>query len=80
MGGEGRGMELNGRVATSVLLPGEALAEEIADGLSILFTMTPEVRVSLNSWSGAPLGRLERVRQRRRRQVVGVTFSRRKLQ
>ena len=43
-------MELNGQVVTSVLLPGEALAEEIADRLSTLFTMTPEVRVSLNSW------------------------------
>ena len=56
MGGEGREKELTSRVVTSVLLPGEALAEDIADRLSILFTMTPEVRVSLHSWSDAPLG------------------------
>ena len=56
MGGEGRGEELTSQVVTSVLLLGEALAEDIADHLLVLFTMTPEVCVSLNSWSDAPLG------------------------
>jgi len=53
MEGDQRRERLTGRVVTSVLLTGEALAEDGADRLSILSTMKPNVCVSSRSLSGA---------------------------
>ena len=55
MEGDLRRERLTGRVVTSVLLTGEALAEDGADRLSILSTMRPNVCVSSSLLSGARL-------------------------
>lgn len=50
-------MRLTSRVVTSVFLSGEALDEDVADRLSILFTMSPDVHVSSSCSSNVQLER-----------------------